>query len=173
MAGRRMARRWTLVALRSGHYHLYARAADGSGQDRILTSAVADDDGPDYSPDGQWIYFNSNRSGGWDIWRIAEGRVRGMDDANAERLTSDEWEDWFPHPSPDGKTLLLISFPAGVKSHGARLDGMALRLTGPAGGPIETLLTFYGGQGSLNVNSWAPDSQRFAFVRYEEISAQP
>ena len=157
-----------LVAPRAGHFHLYARAADGTGQDRPLTAAAANDDGPDYSPDGTWIYFNSDRSGGWDIWRMPKDGA-GPNDAKAERLTSDDWEDWFPHPSPDGKHLLLISFPAGVKSHGARLDGMALRLTSPQGGPLETLLTFYGGQGSLNVNSWAPDSQRFAFVRFEEI----
>lgn len=160
-------RQVALVAPRGGYFHLYARAADGSGQDSQLTSAAANDDGPDYSRDGKWIYFNSDRSGGWDIWRMPKDGA-GPDDSKAERLTSDEWEDWFPHPSPDGRHLLLISFPAGVKSHGARLDGMALRLTGPEGGKVETLLSFYGGQGSLNVNSWAPDSRRFAFIRFEE-----
>ena len=158
-----------LVAPRGGHFHLYARAADGSGVDRQLTSAAANDDGPDYSPDGKWIYFNSDRSGGWDIWRMPKDGA-GPNDSKAERLTDDAWEDWFPHPSPDGKHLLLVSFPAGVKSHGARLDGMALRMTGMKGGKVETLLTFYGGQGSLNVNSWSPDSTRFAFVRFEEVS---
>ena len=56
-----------------------------------------------------------------------------------------------------------------VRRHQARVYSVALRLTGPKGCKAETLLTFYGGQGSLNVNSWAPDSRRFAFVRYEEI----
>jgi sugar phosphate isomerase/epimerase len=158
-----------LVGQRDGHFHLYSRAADGSGSDRQLTSVPANDDGPDYSPDGKWIYFNSDRSGGWNIWRMP-GSGAGAGDAKAERLTDDTWEDWFPHPSPDGKQLLLISFPPGVMSHNARLDGMALRLTGPKGGKIDTLLTFFGGQGSLNVNSWAPDSRRFAFVRYEEVA---
>ncbi len=158
-----------LVAPRGGHFHLYSRAADGVGADHQLTSAAANDDGPDYSPDGKWIYFNSDRAGTWSIFRMPKDGA-GADDAKAERLTFDAWEDWFPHPSPDGKQLLLISFPAGVKSHNARLDGMALRLTGPKGGKIETLLTFYGGQGSLNVNSWSPDSQKFAFVSFEEVS---
>ena len=160
-----------LVAPRGGHFHLYSRVADGVGADHQLTSAAANDDGPDYSPDGQWIYFNSDRSGTWNIWRMPKDGA-GPNDAKAERLTSDEWEDWFPHLSPDGRHLLLISFPAGVKSHNARLDGMTLRLTGPQGtkgGKAETLLTFYGGQGSLNVNSWAPDSERFAFVSFEEV----
>lgn len=157
-----------LVAQRDGKYHLYARAADGSGVDRQLTSAAANDDGPDYSPDGKWIYFNSDRAGSWSLWRMpAEGA--GANDAKAQRMTKGDWEDWFPHPSPDGKHVLFISYPPGVMSHNARLDGMALRLTGPKGGKAETLLTFYGGQGSLNVNSWSPDSKRFAFVRFEEI----
>src|SRR5579859_163893 len=157
-----------LVAQREGWLHLYTRAADGSGVDRQLTTAAANDDGPDYSPDGKWIYFNSNRSGSWNIWRMPKDGA-GTGDAKAQRLTNEAWEDWFPHPSPDGKHLLFISFPPGVMSHNARLDGMALRLTGPKGGKAETLLTFYGGQGSLNVNSWSPDSKRFAFVRFEEI----
>jgi sugar phosphate isomerase/epimerase len=157
-----------LVAQRGGHYHLYARAADGSGVDRQLTSAPANDDGPDYSPDGKWIYFNSDRDGGWHLWRMPKDGA-GPGDSKAQRMTKEEWEDWFPHPSPDGKHVLFISYPPGVMSHNARLDGMALRLTGPKGGKAETLLSFYGGQGSLNVNSWSPDSKRFAFVRFEEI----
>jgi Tol biopolymer transport system component/sugar phosphate isomerase/epimerase len=166
-----------LVARRDGHFHLYSRAAEGVGADRQLTSAAADDDGPDYSPDGKWIYFNSNRSGNWAIWRMPKDGA-GSGDSKAEQLTTgQEWEDWFPHPSPDGKHVLLISYPPGVMSHNARLGGMALRLTGPdgtkGGGKPETLLTFYGGQGSLNVGSWAPDSRRFAFVRYEEVTPHP
>lgn len=34
-------------------------------------------------------------------------------------------------------------------------------------GPIKTLTTFFGGQGSINVNSWSPDSKRFAYVTYK------
>jgi hypothetical protein len=36
-----------------------------------------------------------------------------------------------------------------------------------AGGPIEVIGKLFGGQGTINVNSWSPDSRRFAFVRYE------
>jgi len=34
--------------------------------------------------------------------------------------------------------------------------------------PIQTLTQFFGGQGTINVNSWAPDSTKFAFVSYEQ-----
>ena len=74
---------------------------------------------PDYSPDGKWIYINSNRSGGWDIWRFPpEGA--GPGDAKAERITSDELEDWFPHPSPDGKWMVFLSFPKGTPGHNVK-----------------------------------------------------
>src|SRR5216683_365607 len=101
-----------IVAQRNGNFDLF-RIPEAGGEEQRLTSNAAYDDGPDYSPDGKWIYFNSNRSGSWDIWRIpAEGA--GADDAHAERATSDDWEDWFPHPSPDGKSLVFLSFEKGI-----------------------------------------------------------
>jgi Tol biopolymer transport system component len=128
------------------------------------------DDGPDYSPDGRWIYFNSDRSGSWDIWRIpADGA--GADDAKAERVTSDELEDWFPHPSPDGKWIVFLSFSKGTKGHPPNQRVMLRRIPTPgADGTAEKpelLMRLFGGQGTMNVNSWSPDSTRFAFVRYE------
>lgn len=149
------------------------RVAAGGGPEQRLTSKGGYDDGPEYSHDGKWIYFNSNRSGGWDIWRMPfEGA--GPGDAKAEKVTSDEWEDWFPHFSPNGKWMLVFSFPQGTSGHNDRMPGVALRLM-PAPGKklkpakIETLTTFFGGQGTINVNSWSPDSKKFAFVVYEPL----
>jgi len=162
-----------LVGQRNGKFELF-RVAVGGGAEQRLTSAGGYDDGPDYSPDGKWIYFNSNRTGGWDIWRMPAGGA-GSNDAQAERVTSDEWEDWFPHPSPDGKRILIFSFPPGTANHNGRMDGVALRLM-PAPGAkieaakIEVLAKFFGGQGSINVNSWSPDSKRFAYVVYEPLT---
>ncbi len=158
------------VGQRNGKYELFRVPFEGGPEVR-LTSAGAYDDGPDYSPNGKWIYFNSNRGGGWDIWRIpASGG--GDKDKLAERVTNDEWEDWFPHPSPDGKSMVLISFPKGTEGHNGRMEGMALRLAKMPGSKaavknVETLTIFFGGQGSFNVNSWSPDSKRFGYVIYE------
>jgi Tol biopolymer transport system component len=33
-------------------------------------------------------------------------------------------------------------------------------------GPIETVVHLFGGQGTINVPSWSPDGQRFAYVSY-------
>jgi len=161
------------VGQRNGNYSLF-RVPVGGGEEQRLTSKKSYDDGPDYSPDGKWIYFNSDRSGSWDIWRMpAEGA--GPGDKKAQRVTSDELEDWFPHPSPDGKWLVFLSFPHGTKGHDERtniqfrmipLPGKKLQAAKP-----EKILDLFGGQGTINVNSWSPDSKKFAFVAYE-ISQQ-
>jgi TolB protein len=80
-------------------------------------------------------------------------------------LTDDERVNWFPHPSPDGRHLLFISFPPGTEGHPADRE-VILRLMDADGGVPRDLLAFFGGQGSLNVNSWAPDSRHFAYVDY-------
>ena len=107
-------------------FELYRVAAAG-GPEQRLTSHGGYDDGPDYTPDGKWIYFNSNRSGGWDIWRIPPDGA-GEGDARAERITSDELEDWFPHVSPDGKWIVFLSFPKGTENHNGKMAGVQLRL---------------------------------------------
>ena len=163
------------VGQRGGKYELF-RVPVGGGPEERLTSKGAYDDGPEYSPDGKWIYFNSNRSGGWDLWRIPAAGG-GPGDSAAERITSDEGEDWFPHISPNGKRMVFLSFPTGTEGHNGKMAGMTLRLLPQPGKKIkaakpETLLTFFGGQGTINVNSWSPDSKQFAFVIYEAVAAR-
>ncbi|HVP47482.1 MAG TPA: hypothetical protein VMT32_12890 [Bryobacteraceae bacterium] len=161
--------RWlAYCAERDGNFDLYRISKDGGTEER-LTSNPGYDDGPDYSPDGKWIYFNSDRSGSWDIWRIpADGA--GPDDARAQRVTSDEWEDWFPHPSPDGKWIVFLSFVKGTQGHPANQNVMLRRIATPgktaATSEIVTLAKFFGGQGTINVNSWSPDNKQFAYIRY-------
>ena len=160
------------VGQRNGKFELYRVAAAG-GEEQRLTSAGGYDDGPEYTPDGKWIYFNSNRSGGWDIWRMPPDGA-GPDDKKAERVTSDELEDWFPHISPNGKWMLVFSFPKGTSNHNDKMAGVVLRLAPLPGAKLATpkfrvLTTFFGGQGTINVNSWSPDSKRFAYVVYEPL----
>lgn len=160
----------SFVANRDGkQYDLY-RVPSAGGSEERLTGDSAYDDGPDYSPDGRWIYFNSNRGGGWNIWRMpADGA--GPGDEKAQRITNDDLEDWFPHPSPDGASLVFLSFPAGTTGHNERGLKVQLRMIPMPGAAIGTvqprrLVEIIGGQGTINVNSWAPDSRRFAYVSY-------
>ena len=165
----------SFVANRDGkQYDLYRVPVTG-GEEERLTSDPANDDGTDYSPDGKWIYFNSERGGGWNIWRMpADGA--GPGDKLAQRVTNDAREDWFPHPSPDGTSLLFLSFPPGTQGHNDRGLAIQLRMIPLPGASIsnvtpQVVTEFTGGQGTINVNSWAPDSRRFAYVTYEAKAA--
>ena len=163
-------------AQRDGVFNLFAIDVNG-GEEVRLTFGRGYDDGPDYSPDGKWIYFNSDRTGSWCIWRIpADGA--GPDDARAEQITDDALEDWFPHPSPDGRWLVFVSFPAGTRGHPPNQDVVLRRLPLPGDdvlprSPIRELVSLFGGQGTINVNSWSPDGGHFAYVRYSRDDPQP
>ena len=157
------------TAQRDGEFDVYRMPVAG-GEEQRLTTAKGLDDGPDYSVDGKWIYVNSDRTGNFDIWRFPSDGS-GEKDVKAQQVTSDEWEDWFPHPSPDGKKMVFISFEKGTKGHPAQRN-VVLRMMPMPGdelkpGKIETIVKLFGGQGSMNVNSWSPDSRRFAYVSYE------
>jgi Tol biopolymer transport system component len=159
------------VGQRDGKFTLFRVPVEGGPEQRLTSKGY--DDGPEYSVDGKWIYFNSNRDGRWDIWRIpADGA--GADDAKAERVTNDEVEDWFPHFSPDGKHMLIFGFPKGTADHNGKMEGVVLRIMPTPGNKLkpakpETLVKFFGGQGTINVNSWSPDSKKFAYVVYEKL----
>jgi TolB protein len=148
-------------AERNGEFDVYTIPAEG-GEEKRLTTAKGLDDGPEYTPDGKFIYFNSERTGTMQIWRMRP------DGSQPEQVTSDDFNNWFPHPSPDGKWLVFLSYEKDVTGHPANKN-VRLRLMPLAGGTIQELARFYGGQGTINVPSWSPDSQRVACVSYELI----
>jgi TolB protein len=121
-------------------------------------------DGPEYSPDGAWLYFNTeefaSRPGHAQLARLAAGGGR------MERLMESETVDWFPHLSPNGELASYISFPPGTLGHPPDLD-VEVRLVRTADWrDCVCRFPLFGGQGTINVNSWSPDSRRFAFVAY-------
>ena len=161
---------------RAGNFDLYRMDVEGGVEER-LTTHKALDDGPDYSPDGKWIYFNSERTGHNQIWRIPfDGGGDG--DSSAQRITDGDLCDWFPHPSPNGKSMTIISFPKGTRGHPANRQ-VQLRIMPMPGDKLKkqpepsTIVDLFGGQGTINVNSWSPDSKKFAFVSYERIPDAP
>jgi TolB protein len=146
------------VGDRGGNFDIYTIPVTGGDETRI-TEANGLDDGPDYSPDGQFIYFNSERTGTMQIWRMR------ADGSQQEQLTSDEYNNWFPHPSPDGLRIVFLSYEKDVKGHPENKDVM-LRLMTLADKRVTVLARLFGGQGTINVPSWSPDSRRLAFVSY-------
>jgi TolB protein len=152
----------TLVycAERGGNYDVWAIPAQG-GKEVRLTTDPGLDDGPEFSPDGEYVYFNSTRTGKMKIWRMKP------DGSGQEQVSFGEYNDWFAHPSPDGKRLLYVSYPASVPAnlhpHNQRV---MIREQEVASGATRVLAHLYGGQGTMNVPSWSPDGRHVAFVSY-------
>ena len=150
------------VGRRDGEFDIYTIPIEGGPETR-LTTAEGLDDGPDYSPEGEYIYFNSVRTDTMQIYRMRP------DGSEQEQLTFDAYNDWFPHPSPDGRWIVFLSYQPDVEGHPANRDVM-LRLMPADGGEVRTLTTLFGGQGTINVPSWSPDSERVAFVSYRLVA---
>ena len=149
-------------AKRNDNFDVYTIPAEG-GEEKRLTTAEGLDDGPDYTADGNFIYWNSERTGLMKIWRMKP------DGSQQEQVTTDgDYADWFPHPSPDGQWLVFLSFDKSVQGHPASKD-VLLRIMPLAGGKPKALATLFGGQGTINVPSWSPDSKFVAFVSYRFV----
>ena len=151
----------TYCAQRNGNFDVYTVAADGGPETR-LTTAEGKDDGPEYSPDGKQIYFNSERTGAMQIWRM------NADGTSQEQVTKDDAENWFPHVSPDGASLVYLAYEKGVGDHPENKDVM-LKLMNLKTGAVDVLAKLFGGQGTINVASWSPNSQYLAFVSYQVV----
>ena len=134
--------------------------ADG-GSFRQLTHAGVPADGPEYSPDGEWIYLNTQAFSG----HAQIGRIR-PDGTGLERLTDGASVDWFPHLAPDGRMAVYLAYPPGTEGHPKDkwVELMVVR-DGDWMAP-RSAARLFGGQGTINVNSWSPDSRRFAYVAY-------
>ena len=161
------------VGQRNDEFDIYTIPVTG-GEETRLTTAKGLDDGPEYSPDGKYIYFNSERTGHMQIWRMR------ADGSEQEQVTVDDWNNWFPHISPDGAWMVFLSYEPDVKGHPEKQDVMLRIMTlgdGKASDKktsddkmsdkkISVLAKLFGGQGTINVPSWSPDSEAVAFVSY-------
>jgi Tol biopolymer transport system component len=93
------------------------------------------------------------------LWRMKP------DGTDQEQVTNDEYNNWFPHISPDGKWIAYISFPPSVAANDHPFYKHVLIRVMPIGGaPSRVIAYVYGGQGTINVPSWSPDGTRLAFV---------
>jgi TolB protein len=153
--------RLSYCADRNGQFDIYTISVKG-GAETQLTDLPGLDDGPEYSPDGKHIWFNSTRTGLMQIWRME------IDGSNPTQMVGEDANCWFPHVSPDGRWVVYIAYDKNdVKpgDHPANKN-VELRLISASGGTSKIIAKLFGGQGTINVNSWSPDNRTVAFVSY-------
>lgn len=140
---------------------VYSIPVEG-GEEKRLTGGGFND-GPEYSPDGKHIWYNSTKSGLMQVWRMER------DGGGQTQMTKNRRNNWFGHISPDGKRVVYLSYGPDQLEPQEHLPNMPVELwmMDSDGSNQHRILSLFGGQGSLNVNSWAGDSKRFAFVSYE------
>lgn len=155
------SKRIAYCAERNGQYDIHTISVDG-GEETQLTNLPGLDDGPEFSPDGKYIWFNSVRSGLMQVWRME------TDGSNPTHMVNEEANCWFPHVSLDNQWVVYIAYKKGDVEPGDHPanKNVELRLIPATGGESRTILSLFGGQGTINVNSWAPDNRTIAFVAY-------
>jgi len=153
--------RLAYCAERNGQYDVYTISVNG-GSETQLTNTPGLDDGPEYSPDGGYIWFNSTRTGLMQIWRM-----KG-DGSEQTHIVREDANCWFPHVSPDRQWVVYIAYGKNDVNAGDHPPNknVELRLISAEGGNSRTIVKLFGGQGTLNVNSWSPDNCTIAFVSY-------
>ncbi|HEY0272527.1 MAG TPA: hypothetical protein VGC22_05030 [Chitinophaga sp.] len=151
-------------AERNGNFDVYTIPVNGGPETRLTTNPGLDD-GPEYAPDGQYIYYNSYRDSTMEIWRMHP------DGSGQEPVLQDDYDNWFAHLSPDGTQFVTITYMQ--RQHGDHPFGkqVKLRLYNLKDHTIRDLTDeFFGGQGTINVPSWSPDGKRLAFVQYRMLN---
>ena len=155
----------TYTARRGDTFQIYTCPVEGGSEEQI-TFGFDHCDGPDFSPDGEWIWFNGESSAGnVQLWRVR------VDGSGLQQMTNDQRVNWFPHPSPDGHQVVYLAYEPGTLGHPAnrRVELRVISVDGGATAKPKVLISFVGGQGTINVPSWAPDAHRFAYMHYEDV----
>jgi Tol biopolymer transport system component len=140
--------------------------ADG-GRVTVVDTGAGHVDGPEWSPDGEWIYFNTEH------WASKPGHAQlarvpsdNPSPDKIERLIATNTVDWFPHLAPNGRLAVYLQYPAGTVGHPEDCDVELILVDTTDWSTPLARVPLFGGQGTINVNSWSPDSKRFAFVSY-------
>jgi len=146
------------TAHRNDQWDIFRIPVDG-GEEVQLTNSPGLDDGSEYSYDGKYIWFNSVRTGSMEIWRM------NADGSQPVQITNDEYQNWFPHPSPDDSRIVFLSYmPDVAPGDHPYYKQVILRVMDTVTFKPRVIAHLYGGQGTINVPSWSPDGKKVAFV---------
>lgn len=136
---------------------IFTISIDGGTEQRLTSDTL--NDGPDYTPDGKFIYFDSLRSGKLQIWRMKP------DGSAAEQITDDEANNHSPHVSPDGKAVAFLSQQA---PENGEIVPTLLKVISSSDGMIHEVARFQGNRGSFQMYGWG-DATHLAFVSYQKL----
>jgi Tol biopolymer transport system component len=159
-------KRLVFTGYEGGLSDLYVVNRDGSGLRRLTEDKFADLH-PVWSPDGKSIAFSTDRGPETDfrslavgnfriaLYDLATGSVRVLDRMDQGKNVSPQW-------GPDGRALAFISDRNGVSN---------IFLYDMDENAVYQLTDFYTGAQGITplspVLSWAPESDRLAFVYFE------
>jgi Tol biopolymer transport system component len=119
------------------------------------------------SPDGKYAYYNAAPAGTQQIWRMK------TDGSDKEQLSFDEYHNWFPRVSPDGKWVVFLSYlPDTDPNDHPPYKRVMLRIMPTAGGAPRVLAWLYGGGDRTDRPCWAPDSRHLVFVSSSGMTAR-
>lgn len=151
-------------AFRNGKVDLYEIPVEG-GEEIVRTDGIGYNDGPEYAPDNEYVWYNSTRNGLMHAFRMRR------DGSEVTQMTHADANQWFPHVSPDGKRVVYLEFRKGDLEPWEHLPDKEVSIwcMNPDGSEPVKLFDLFGGQGTINVNSWSPDSKKIAFVSYKYV----
>jgi TolB protein len=142
--------------------HKTQQVAAAGGKAETAEAELPESFGQEHSPDGRFIYMNSNRTGTMQLWRTA------ADGSGPEQLTHDDANNAYPHLSADGKQLVFLTYVTKYILLPDETD-VTVRVLSLTDNKLKVLAKISGGPNTLGAQPWSPDSKRLTFVSYQSI----
>lgn len=139
---------------------IFAIPVDGSAPATRLTNNVGRNYGPQFTPDGNFILFCSDRSGSMQIWKMKP------DGSEPTQLTKTESNNWFPRLSLNGTYAVFVTYPEATRGDPANnpVEVRRLNLTTGANDQMARLIG-----GPTSAPTFSPGNNQLTFVSYQMV----